>query len=279
MTEHQFIVGVEKCCRGGISQQLRFLFAMYEDDSNAVAPAAAGAVAEESERKEQLKALLCDCTFLAKQLYGRYDTNAQDVEQQQDDDKDKDGAEQEEEEAEEKPKTKKEGKATLEETGEDLHMWEKRAINPLLEGLLTYNEREGSGGRRTVAIDTFVTWASDTVTHLFKSTVEVLVRRRFLELQFSGQPATSSMLTASASAGGQAAAAGSAPVASGQVPFRLPEIDHVMNRKQLILDQARLWVLSSMVNAQDRAVPWRILYSSTCLASMRVCVCVCVCVC
>lgn len=271
LTEHQFIVGVEKCCRGGISQQLRFLFAMYEDDSNVAPTSSTGAVVvEETERKEQIKAMLCDCTFLAKLLYGRHDTYEEGEENQNDTDekqKEKDeveddqdeGGEGEEEQQKKKKEEKKKLRGTLEVTGEDLHVWEKKAINPTLEGLLLYNEREGGGGgSRTVSIDTFVAWASDTVTHLFKSTVEVLVRRRLLEFQFAGQPATSQHLT---STGGGGAAA---PVVGGgaQVPFRLPEIDHVMNRKQLILDQSRLWVLSAMVNAQDRAVPWRVLYST-----------------
>jgi hypothetical protein len=273
LTEHQFIVGVEKCCRGGISQQLRFLFAMYEDDSNVAPTSSTGAVVvEETERKEQIKAMLCDCTFLAKLLYGRHDTYEEGEENQNDTDekqKEKDeveddqdeGGEGEEEQQKKKKEEKKKLRGTLEVTGEDLHVWEKKAINPTLEGLLLYNEREGGGGgSRTVSIDTFVAWASDTVTHLFKSTVEVLVRRRLLEFQFAGQPATSQHLTSTGGGGGAAA-----PVVGGgaQVPFRLPEIDHVMNRKQLILDQSRLWVLSAMVNAQDRAVPWRVLYSST----------------
>jgi hypothetical protein len=248
---------------------------MYEDDSNVAPTSSTGAVVvEETERKEQIKAMLCDCTFLAKLLYGRHDTNEEEEEEenqndadekQKEKDEDEDGEDEggEGEEEQQKKEKKKKLRGTLEVTGEDLHVWEKKAINPALEGLLLYNEREGGGGgSRTVSIDTFVAWASDTVTHLFKSTVEVLVRRRLLEFQFAGQPATSQHLTSTRTGGGGAAA----PVVVGggaQVPFRLPEIDHVLNRKQLILDQSRLWILSVMVNAQDRAVPWRVLYSST----------------
>jgi DNA polymerase III alpha subunit (gram-positive type) len=194
VTQHQFLVGVEKCCKAGISQQLRFLFAMYEDDSNVPPSSSSAQVVEETERKEQVKSMLCDGTFLAKLHYASHNTDdqpdeaeaeqkdgegqSQESEEEQQQQEEEQETQQKKQEVEEKKKKKQQqrnGEGTLEATGEDLHVWEKKVINPMLEGLLLYCEREGAGtnGGRTVSIDTFVGWAAETVTHLFTSTVEV----------------------------------------------------------------------------------------------------------
>jgi len=186
MTLHQFLIGAEKCCKAGVSQQLRFLFEMYEDQSgdysnnpphvDAAASAQVVVEEEETERKDQIKSLLFDCTLLAKFLYGAY--NATDhhhhhhdhhrghQEAPAHDDEEK----QEEEEEEDRDHSLS---STLGVTGDDLHLWDKLAIDPMLAGLLLFNERENGSASGPISLNTFIAWASDTVTNLFKSTVEV----------------------------------------------------------------------------------------------------------
>ncbi len=236
LSEEQFLLGVERCCKGSLSQQFRFLFSLYQDETNSNV--------HDEERKDQLKMLLLDCVLLARMYYGHDEEN------------DQAKAEQEEQE-------KENGEEEVEY--QNLHLWEAHAVNPMYESLLYCAKRSGEENDRATP-DLFTTWASENVPHLFKSTIETLIRRSFLS---SKRNATQHSVHAQAK--GTQQHADQTKLAQVPIhpvleapPWHFPELEHAAAIRLKVLDRARLWLFAITLSDEDRLQTWSILYSSIC---------------